>query len=63
MEMLQHDITNDKYYEDGVEITQAEYDQKYQEWLDNLPEPPEPIPVEDIVEADELVEIILGGAS
>ena len=60
---LQHDITHDIYYEDGIEITQAEYEQKYHEWLDNLPEPPDPIPMEEIAEPEELLDIILGGES
>lgn len=37
--MLQHDITNNKYYEEGVEINKSEYETKYHDWFINLPGP------------------------
>ena len=61
--MLQHDITNNEYYHDGVEITAEDYAELYQEWLDNLPEPAEPVPYDkqeaDAKEIEEALEGIL----
>lgn len=59
--MLQHNKTLNKFYEDGVEITQSEYEAKYQAWKDNLPPPPIPDPNPPIDEY-EAVEILLGGS-
>lgn len=59
--MLQHDITNDKYYYNGVEITKAEYDILWNEWHDNLPPPVPPDPDPEIDDT-ELLNILIGGA-
>lgn len=59
--MLQHDITNDKYYLDGVEIAKEEYDDLYAEWERNRPAPAPPDPDPEIDDA-ELLEILMGGA-
>lgn len=56
--MLQHDITNDKFYHDGIEITSEEYAILYKEWKDNLPSPSTDEPDIDDSEA---FNIILGG--
>lgn len=58
--MLQHDITNNKFYNDGVEIPEEEYNVLYQEWKDNLPDPSTEEPDIDDFEA---LDIILGGES
>lgn len=58
--MLQHDITNNKFYNDGVEIPEEEYNVLYQEWKDNLPDPSTDEPDIDDSEA---FNIILGGES
>lgn len=57
--MLQHDMTNNKYYHDGVEITETEYNALWQEWHDNLPPTPPVDPDPDIDEV-ELAAILLG---
>ena len=54
---LQHDITNDKYYYDGAEITKAEYDELYAEWEKLRPEPDPPDPD---IDDDELLDILMG---
>lgn len=57
--MIQHDITNDKYYNDGVEITPEEYAVLHKEWEDSLPPPSTEDPDIDEFEA---LDILLGGA-
>ena len=59
--MLQHDITNNKFYHNGVEVTEEEYNVLWQEWHDNPPPQPPPDPDPD-VEDDEAFSIIFGGA-
>lgn len=60
--MLQHDITNDKYYYNGVEITKEEYDVLWQDWHDHLPPPAPPDPDPDIDDA-EAFQFLFGGES
>lgn len=60
--MLQHDITNKKYFEDGVEISKEEYAVKWEEWKKHPPEPEPPGPDLENVEPDEAFDIIFGGA-
>jgi hypothetical protein len=59
--MLQHDITNNKFYHDGLEITREEYDVLWKEWHDNLPPTPPPDPDPEIEDA-EVYDILFGGA-
>lgn len=57
--MLQHDITNNKFYHDGVEITAEEYAVLHKAWEDNLPPPSTEEPDIDDLDA---FDILLGGA-
>lgn len=57
--MLQHDITNNKYYHNGEEISAEEYAALYQEWQDNLPPPSTDEPD---IDDSELLNILMGGA-
>lgn len=59
--MLQHDITNNKYYHDGVEISAEEYAVLRKEWEDNLPPPSTGEP--DEIDDAEAFEIIFGGGA
>ena len=59
--MLQHDITNDKYYYNGVEVSEQEYTVLWLEWQANIPPPP-PIDPDPEIGDDELLEILMGGA-
>ena len=60
--MLLHDITDGKYYHDGVEITEEEYAELYAEWQASIPEPTPIDPSEEEVDASEALSILLGGA-
>ena len=59
--MLQHDETNGKFYYNGVEISEAEYNELFAEWERSRPEPPAPDPDPEL-DDEQALAILLGGA-
>lgn len=58
--MLQHDITNDKYYHNGIEVTAEEYVELYNIWK-TLPSPePEPYDLTEEASPEDVADA-LGG--
>ena len=58
--MLQHDFITGKFYYNGIEVSESEYNDKYTEWKNSLP--PESTEEPDLNDS-ELLNIILGGGT